>query len=106
MRPIVRTARPSSSMLARSAARASCRSALGRPIGRAAPITGSRSKTRTRRQCGGSKKKIGPDVQLESDLNDGKPWSNMASADLKNHAARFDVAMKGAKMTARRFTPH
>jgi hypothetical protein len=30
----------------------------------------------------------------------------MASADLKNHAARFDVAMKGAKMTARRFTPH
>ena len=57
----VATVRLSISTLARSAARASCPSGSDRrtaPVGRR---IGSRSRTRTRRPCAGSKKKIGLD---------------------------------------------
>jgi ATP-dependent DNA ligase len=55
----VATMRSFSSTLALSAARASCRSGSACRTALAAQITGSRSRTRRHRRCGGSKKRIG-----------------------------------------------
>ena len=55
-----------------------------------------------RPRCDGSKKKkMGLDVPLEPDLNDGKPWSEMDIADLKNAAAHGAMLVETARFLCR-----